>query len=72
MGDRTAQNNPWKDIAIWYKSDASLQTVATLCIDDHQFVKDDFETEGKLANVCALIVLKCLYIARFRRPIYNG
>ena len=37
-------------------------------LSDHQFDKDDCETVGILADVCALIVLKCLYIARFRRP----
>ena len=36
-------------------------------LSDHQFDKDDCETVGILADVCALIVLKCLYIAQFRR-----
>ena len=43
--------------------------VATPCIDDHQFFKEeDMGSAGELSNACAQIVLKCLYLARIGRP----
>ena len=38
-------------------------------MDDHQFTKDDFETRVvEIADACAQLVLKCLYLARICRP----
>ena len=36
----------------------------SLCLDNHQFKNEDLET----GNVCAQIVVTCLYLARIGRP----
>ena len=33
----------------------------------HQFMEEELESVGELPNVCSLIVLKCLYLARLGR-----
>ena len=50
------------------KSTQQLHKVATPCIDDHQFKKEEIGSVGELSKVCAHIVLKCLYLARIGRP----
>ena len=45
-----------------------LKPVPTPCIDDHMFSPEEFESRGKLTEVAARIVLKCLYTARMGRP----
>ena len=47
---------------------ASLKKVATPCLDDHMFTEGGFQTQGRLSDVAARIVLKCLYLARIGRP----
>ena len=37
-------------------------------MDDHQIAPEDFEVKGKLADNCARVVLKALYLARMNRP----
>ena len=46
------------------KSVDQLSKVSTLCMDDHQFTKDDFEIVGELSDVCARIVfcVPCVYM----------
>ena len=41
--------------------------VSTLCLDDHNFKKEESETVGELSKVCSQIVLKCLFLARVGR-----
>ena len=41
-----------------------LYKVFTLCVDDHQFKKEELETAAEMSKVCLQIVLKCLYLAR--------
>ena len=45
-----------------------LYKVATPCMGDHQFKKEETESVGELSTVCSHIVLKCLYLARIGRP----
>ena len=45
---------------------ASLSRVP--CLDDHQFKQEELESVGDLSEVCAQIVLKCLYLARIGGP----
>ena len=47
---------------------SSAQLVATPCIEDHFLLPADFESKGELPNVCARMVLTCLYLARNGRP----
>ena len=44
-----------------------LNKVTTPCIDDHALPIEDFQVKGQLAPVVAIIVLKCLDIARLCR-----
>ena len=44
-----------------------LHTVATPCMDDHQFKEEEVGSVGELSKVCSQIVLKCLYLARIGR-----
>ena len=44
-----------------------LDKVSTLCVDDHQFKKEQLETVGDLPIVCAPIVLECPCLARIGR-----
>ena len=46
----------------------SLKSVATPSVDDHLIPPEDFEVQGKLSDVCAQIVLKCLYLPDIGRP----
>ena len=50
------------------KTTQQLYKVATPCMDDHQFHKEENESVGELSNVCPQIVVKCLYLARIGRP----
>ena len=45
-----------------------LQKVSSLCLDDHQFKKEQLEPVGDLSQVRSQIVLICLYLARIGRP----
>ena len=49
------------------KTTQQLYKVSTPCIDDHHF-KEEMKSVGELSQVCSQIVLKCLYLARIRRP----
>ena len=42
--------------------------VSTPCIDDHHFKEEKMKSVGEMSNACSQIVLKCLYLARMRRP----
>ena len=44
-----------------------LSKVSSLCLDDHQFKQEEFESVGELPEVFSQIVLKCLYLARIGR-----
>ena len=46
----------------------SLQSMATSCVDDHLILPEDFEVQGELSDVCAQIVLTCLYLPEIGRP----
>ena len=50
------------------KTSQQLYTVATPCIDDHQFREEENGSVGELSKVCSQTVLKCLYLARIGRP----
>ena len=50
------------------KKTEQLYTVSTLCLDDHNFQKEELETVGELSVVRSQMVLKCLYLARIGRP----
>ena len=49
------------------KTTQQLHKVATPCVNDHQFKEEERSAVGELSNVCAQIVLKCLYLARIGR-----
>ena len=46
----------------------SLKKVATPCLDDSVMTEEDFQAQGRLHDVAARVVLKCLYLARIGRP----
>ena len=50
------------------KKTQQLHTVATPCIEDHQFKEEENGSVGELSAVCSQIVVKCLYLARKGRP----
>ena len=50
------------------KTAQHLYRVATPCIDDHHFKKEELKSVGEFSKVCSHIVLKCLYLARIGRP----
>ena len=50
------------------KKTEQLYKVSTLCLEDHNFKKEELETVGELSRVCSQIVLKCLYLARIGGP----
>ena len=50
------------------KSTQQLYKASTPCIDDHHFKEEETKSVGELSNTCSQIVLKCLYLARIRRP----
>ena len=57
----------------WYCELANTKTeqlykVSSPCLDDHQIRKEELENKCELSEVCFLIVLKCLYLARIGRP----
>ena len=61
--------NAWRAYSeLARKNVSSLQRVATQCSDDHQLSPEDCETKGELSDICAQIVMKCLYLARIGRP----
>ena len=50
------------------KTTQQLYKVSTPCIDDHHFKEEEMKSVGELSQVCSLIFLKCLYLARIGRP----
>ena len=58
--------NALRDIASWQTK--KWRTVSSLCLDDHQFKKEELESVGELSKECSQIVLKCLYLERIGRP----
>ena len=46
----------------------NFKKVATPCMDDHQFTDSEMQEKGKLSDVAARAVLKCLYLASVARP----
>ena len=61
--------NALNDTVNWQlrKWQEQLYKVSNLCLDDHQFKKEELESVGELSEVCSQIVLKCLYLARIGR-----
>ena len=49
------------------KKTEQLHKVSSPCLDDHTFKKEELKAVGELSNVCSLIVLKKLYLARIGR-----
>ena len=61
--------NALKEIASWrIKKTEQLYKVSRLCLDDHNFKKEELESVGELSKVCSQIVFTCLYLARIGRP----
>ena len=54
------------------KTTQQIYKVSTPCHDDHHFKEEEVRTMGELSKVCSQMVLKCLYLARIGRPIFNG
>ena len=50
------------------KTTQQLYKVSTPCIDDHHFKEEEMKFLGELSQVCSQMVLKCLYLARIKRP----
>ena len=50
------------------KTTQQFDKVSTPCIDDHHFKEEELKSVGELSDVCSLMVLKCLYLARIGRP----
>ena len=46
----------------------NFKKFATPCMDDHQFTGPEMQGKGKLSDVAARAVLKCLYLASVARP----
>ena len=44
-----------------------LHKVSALCLEDHNFKKEELETVGELSKVCSQIFVTCLYLARIGR-----
>ena len=65
---RTYQKSALKNSANWQKKVKQLHKFSNPCLDDHQFKKEELESEGELSEVCSQTVLKCLYLARIGRP----
>ena len=62
------QRNAWKSIANWRtKTNQQFHKVATPCVDDHHFKKEEMGSVGHMSKVCCQMVLKCLYLARIGR-----
>ena len=51
-----------------HKTTQQLYKVSTPCIDDHHFKEEEWKSVGELSKVCSQVVLKCIYLARIRRP----
>ena len=49
------------------QKESSLKEAATPSLDETSFASSDFETKEELAGVCAKIVMKILFMARFYR-----
>ena len=47
-----------RDCDLGNKKTEQLHTVSTLCLDDHNFKKEELEAVGELSNVRSQIVLK--------------
>ena len=63
------RRNVWSDMVSWQKKTSQqLYKVCTPCIDDHHFKEEEIKSVGELSQVCAQIVLKCLFLARIGRP----
>ena len=45
-----------------------FKKVATPCMDDHTFTSEELTEKGKLSEISARVVLKCLYLASVGRP----
>ena len=45
-----------------------LYRVSNLCLDDHQFKKEELESVGELSTSLLTNCLNCLYLARIVRP----
>ena len=50
------------------KTTQQLYKVSTPCIDGHHFEEEELKSVEELSAVCSQIVLKCLNLARIRRP----
>ena len=50
------------------KKTEQLYKVSHPCLDDHQIKKEELEKKSKLSEVCSIIVVECLYLARIGRP----
>ena len=46
------------------KTTQQLNKVSTPCIDDHHFNEEEIKSVGEFSQVCSLISLTCLYLAR--------
>ena len=57
-----------KDCELANKETEQLYTVSSPCLNDHQFKEEELESVEELSAVCPQVVLKCLYLARVRRP----
>ena len=63
------RRNVWKDITnLQIKTTQQSYKVVAPSMDDHQFKEEENELVGELSTVCSQIVLKCLYLARTKRP----
>ena len=49
------------------KKTEQLYTVSSLCLDDHNFQKEELEAVGEMSKTCFQIILKCLFLARIGR-----
>ena len=45
-----------------------LYKVSSPCIDDHHFKEEELKSVGELSKVSSQFVLKCLFLARIKRP----
>ena len=50
------------------KKTEQLHKVASPCLDDHHFRKEELESVGELSKVCSQIVFTCWYLAQIGRP----
>ena len=45
-------------------SEKDLKKVTTPCMDDHAFTPEELVEKGKLSEISARVVLKCLYLCQ--------